>query len=189
MHLQLLNICQKQGFKSLATLETFTNLTGKRLLRKTVLRSSYRRCSLKKGILKNFAKFTGKHLCRSFFYQRDSDTGVFSWILRSFQEHLFYITAPSNYVCLLKRELHALMLSYEFCKISQNSIFIEHFVEIVSVFANHKRIFDWNRWSNQKHIPEGSEETWVFTIHFYLLSSNKSTVDEIDLLIKIQYTC
>ena len=138
MHLQLLNICQKQGFESLATLETFTNFTGKRLLRKAVLRSSYRRCSLKKGILKNFAKFTGKHLCRSFFYQRDSSTGVFSWILRSFQEHLFYITTPSNYVCLLKRELHALMLSYEFCKISQNSIFIEHFLEIVSVFANHK---------------------------------------------------
>ena len=28
-------------------------------------RSSHRRCSIKKGVLKNFAKFTGKHLCQS----------------------------------------------------------------------------------------------------------------------------
>ena len=26
-------------------------------------RSSYRRCSVKKSVLKNFANFTGKHLC------------------------------------------------------------------------------------------------------------------------------
>ena len=30
-------------------------------------RSSHRRCSVKKGVLKNFANFTGKHLCWSFF--------------------------------------------------------------------------------------------------------------------------
>ena len=28
-------------------------------------RSSYRRDSLKKGVLKNFSEFTGKHLCQS----------------------------------------------------------------------------------------------------------------------------
>ena len=30
-------------------------------------RSSQQRCSMKKRILKNFTKFTGKHLCRVFF--------------------------------------------------------------------------------------------------------------------------
>ena len=30
-------------------------------------RSSHQRCSIKKGVLRNFAKFTGKHLCRSLF--------------------------------------------------------------------------------------------------------------------------
>ena len=30
-------------------------------------RSSYRRCSVKKGFLKNFANFTEKHLCWSLF--------------------------------------------------------------------------------------------------------------------------
>ena len=29
-----------------------------------IYRRSHRRCSIRKGVLKNFAKFTGKHLCR-----------------------------------------------------------------------------------------------------------------------------
>ena len=33
-------------------------------------RSSQQRCSIKKGILRNFTKFTGKHLCQSFFFNK-----------------------------------------------------------------------------------------------------------------------
>ena len=52
-------------------------------------RSSYRRCSIKKAVLKNFAIFTGKHLCWGLFLiklqvsrpatllKRDSNTGKF----------------------------------------------------------------------------------------------------------------
>ena len=32
--------------------------------------SSHRRFSVKKGVLKNFAKFTGKHLCQSLFFNK-----------------------------------------------------------------------------------------------------------------------
>ena len=32
-------------------------------------RSSHQRCSIKKGILRNFTKFTGKHLCQSLFFR------------------------------------------------------------------------------------------------------------------------
>ena len=31
-------------------------------------RSSHQRCSVKKGVLRNLAKFTGKHLCQSLFF-------------------------------------------------------------------------------------------------------------------------
>ena len=31
-------------------------------------RSSYRRCSMKKGVLENFAKFIGKHLYQNIFF-------------------------------------------------------------------------------------------------------------------------
>ena len=32
-----------------------------------ILEAVVRRCSVKKGVLRNFAKFTGKHLCQSLF--------------------------------------------------------------------------------------------------------------------------
>ena len=28
------------------------------------------RCSLRKGVLRNFAKFTGEHLCKSLFFNK-----------------------------------------------------------------------------------------------------------------------
>ena len=34
-----------------------------------IQRCSQRRCFIKKGALRNFAKFTGKHLCQSLFFQ------------------------------------------------------------------------------------------------------------------------
>ena len=33
-------------------------------------RSSHRKCSLKKGVLKSFTKFTGKHLCQYLFFNK-----------------------------------------------------------------------------------------------------------------------
>ena len=41
----------------------------------TTVRSSHRRCSIKKGVLKNFAKFTGKHTRRSNFFNELQDGG------------------------------------------------------------------------------------------------------------------
>ena len=71
-------------------------------------RSSHRRCSVTKGILKNLAKFTGKHLCGNLFFliklpaacnfiKKVSNTGVFLRILPCFQEHLFYRPPPGDY--------------------------------------------------------------------------------------------
>ena len=67
-------------------------------------RSSHQRCSMQKGVVRNFTKFTGKHLCQVLFliklkawglqlyWNRDPGTGVFLWISWNFQEHLFYRT-------------------------------------------------------------------------------------------------
>ena len=64
--------------------------------------SSQRRCSVKKGVLRNFEKFTVKHLCQSLFsiklqawgqqlyLKKGSGTGIFLWVLRNFKEHLFF---------------------------------------------------------------------------------------------------
>ena len=34
------------------------------------IKSSYQRCSVRKGVLRNFAKLTGKYLCKSFFFNK-----------------------------------------------------------------------------------------------------------------------
>ena len=39
------------------------------LIISTICRSNHRRCSTKIGVLKNFAKFTGKHLCQSLLFK------------------------------------------------------------------------------------------------------------------------
>ena len=36
----------------------------------SLVRSSHQRCSIKKCVLENFAKFTGKHLCQSLFFNK-----------------------------------------------------------------------------------------------------------------------
>ena len=41
-------------------------------------KSSHQRCSVKKGVLKNFANFTGKHLCWSLFLKKFIPSQVFS---------------------------------------------------------------------------------------------------------------
>ena len=56
-------------------------------------RSSYRRCSIKKLVLKisQYAqKNTGQSRRPATLSKRGSSKGVFLWILRNFQEHLFW---------------------------------------------------------------------------------------------------
>ena len=74
----------------LLTMEHFSFQNSKLCNRmvSSINRSSHQRCSIRKGILRNFAKFTGKHLYQSLFF----GTKVFLWIFRNFLEHLFYRT-------------------------------------------------------------------------------------------------
>ena len=60
--------------------------------------------SVRKGAFRNFAKFTGKHLCQSLFFNR-----VAGW--------------ACNFI---KKETLAQVFSCEFCEISKNTIFKEH---------------------------------------------------------------
>ena len=50
-----------------------------------MFRSSRPKVFCKKGVLKYFAKFTGKNLCESiFFIKKEAGTGAFLRILRNF---------------------------------------------------------------------------------------------------------
>ena len=65
-------------------------------------RSSRLEVFCKKGVLKSFVKFTGKHLCQSLFFHK---------------------VAGHNFI---KKETLAQVFSCEFYEISKNSFFIEH---------------------------------------------------------------
>ena len=67
-------------------------------------RSSHRRCSVRKGFLRNFAKVTGKCMCQSLFLNK-----VAGW--------------ACNFI---KKETLAQVFYCEFCKISTNTFYGEH---------------------------------------------------------------
>ena len=52
-------------------------------------RSSNQRCSVSKGVVRNFAKFSGKHLCQSLFFNKFAG-------LRKFYENVLYRTPPGD---------------------------------------------------------------------------------------------
>ena len=64
-------------------------------------------CSLKKGVLRNFTKYTGKHQCQSLFFNKFAG-------LRP---------EACNFI---KKESLAQVFSCGFCEISKNSFFKEH---------------------------------------------------------------
>ena len=64
----------------------------------------------KKGVLRNFSKFTGKHLCLSLFFNKVAG--------------------------LRQKETLAQVFFCEFCKISQNTFFTEHLWATTSVLDN-----------------------------------------------------
>ena len=71
----------------------------------TLLRSSHRKCSVKKGVFKNLRKFTGKHLCWSLFLIK----------LRVFR--------PAT---LLNSDSNTQIFSCTICEIFKNTYFEEH---------------------------------------------------------------
>ena len=67
-------------------------------MKKCSTRNSHRRCSIKKGVLKNFAKLTGKHLFQSLFFYKVA-------VLRSvtlFKKRLWHRCFPMNFAKFLR---------------------------------------------------------------------------------------
>ena len=81
----------------------YVYLTTNYSVAKYMTRSSHRRCSVRKYILGNFAKFTGKHLCHSVFLIK----------LQASKLSTFLKTLGTGVSC-------------QFCEISKNTFFTEH---------------------------------------------------------------
>ena len=68
----------------------------------------------KKGVLRNFTKFTGKHLCQSLFFNKVADLAC-------------------NFI---KKETLAQVFPCEFCEISKNTFFYRTPLVAVSIHIN-----------------------------------------------------
>ena len=64
------------------------------LLTMFTIRTSHQRCSIRKGVLRNFTKFIGKHLCKSLFSNKVAGLRPF------FTEHLWATASIQFYVWL-----------------------------------------------------------------------------------------
>ena len=85
------------------------------------VRSSHPELFCEKGVLKNFTKFTGKHLCQSF---------------------LIKLQTSGNFI---KKEALVQVFSYEFCEIFMNTFFIEHIQRLLVEGA--RKIAPEENWS------------------------------------------
>ena len=116
-------------------------------------RSRHPKIFCKKGALKNFAKFTRKHLCRNLFFnkdaglrpaflfKRDSDTGVFLWILRNFQEHIFYWTPPVTASVFTSRDVERkLPIQIDLQTSSKGRKYIESMVQNICLGERQKSV-------------------------------------------------
>ena len=84
-------------------------------------RSSHWKCSVRKGVLRNSIKLTGKHLCQSLFFTKVAGR----------QSFFFNKVAAQRPATLLKKRL-AQVFSCKFCEISKNTFFTEHHWETAS---------------------------------------------------------
>ena len=62
------------------------------------IRSSHQRCSIIKGVLRNFARFTGKHLCQDLFF--DKVSGL--WPATLLKRRLWHRCFPVNFTKFLR---------------------------------------------------------------------------------------
>ena len=109
-------------------------------------RSSHRRCSTLKGVVKNFAKFPGKHLCQSLFFYKVVD--------------------PRPQACkFIKKETLAQVHSSEFGKTFKSNIFTKRLRATASVFRK-------NEWSDFDQNLQKLGNFGSFRLHKLLFHKN-----------------
>ena len=75
---------------------------------------SHQRCFIRKGVHRNFGKFTGKHLCQSLFFIK--------------------VSCSPEACNFIKKETLVLVFSCEFCENCKNTFFTEHLWATASEF-------------------------------------------------------
>ena len=117
------------------------------IIKTSTHRSSYRRYSVRKGFLRNFTKFTGKHLCQSLFFNKAAGLKFLRtpFVQNTSGRHL----RNDNFI---KKETLAQVFSCEFSEISKNTFFTEQ-IRATASELNYRCLI-WN-------INSKRDKTWV----------------------------
>ena len=82
-----------------------------------ITRSSHRKCSVEKGVLKNLGKFTGKHLCWSLFFNKGAGLQACNIIKKRLQHSCFPVKFPKfSRTLTLKNICESLLLTHSLKK-------------------------------------------------------------------------
>ena len=76
----------------------FAGMAGKRITHTAIVRSTRPEVFSKKGVLRNFTKFTGKHLCQSLFFNKVAGLRLATLL----KKRLWYRCFPVNFVKFLR---------------------------------------------------------------------------------------
>ena len=108
----------------------FISLQNKWIIYIAIGRSSHQMYSIIKGVLRNFAKFTGKHLCQSLFFNKVVVLSPVSLLKKRLWQRCF----PVNFVKFLRT--HFLQ------KTSRRLLLFIHFFAISSVEVIKRFVFE-----------------------------------------------
>ena len=114
-------------------------------------RSSHRRCSVKEGVLRNFAKNTGKYLCESLFFNN--------------------VAGLCNFI---KKEALAQVFSCEFCEIFKTPFFKEHIWQLLILFLAEMVPLNEKHSLQCKHLLSVEAAVDLFTKRAFLFTGSHS---------------
>ena len=107
------------------------------------LRSSHQRCSVIRGVLRNFAKLAGKHLCQSLFFTK--------------------VAGLKPMACnFIKIETQTQVFFCEFCKTFKTTFFTEHLRTTASADYMWVKNYDLPNW---KQVSQSVAMSWCAVIN------------------------
>ena len=103
-------------------------------------RSSHQRCSARKGVLRNFSKFTRKHLCQVLFYKKVAGPEPATLLKMRLWRRCF----PINFAKFLRTLFHRTPLKD--CSSAIQNFLTENTSKVLNGQQQNKRVtFHWSR--------------------------------------------
>ena len=105
-------------------------------------RSSHQRCSARKGVLRNFSKFTGKHLCQVLFYNKVAGPEPATLL----KMRLWHRCFPINFAKFLRTPFHRTPLND--CSSTIQHFLAENTSKVLNGQQQNKGVtFHWSRFN------------------------------------------